>query len=67
MTALTDAQDAYAKLLRGEQVMELRDQNGETIKFTRADVGRLAGYIENLKREASTDPIGNRGPMRMVF
>ena len=47
--------------------MELRDQNGETVRYTRANIGLLASYIEQLKRQASTDPIGNHGPMRMVF
>ena len=65
--AIADAMTAYADLLKGQAIRELRDQNGESVSYTRADLPRLAAYIQQLQAEASTAPLGSRGPLRAVF
>lgn len=66
-TRLAEAKDALHDLLRGVQVRELRDQNGEIIVYARADVPRLRAYIIELEREAATTPVGQLWPLRPVF
>ena len=66
---LTEAQAAQHALLTGSAVEEVRDSNGETIRYTPATRGALASYISDLKRqiaiEAGSTP--TTGPMRVWF
>lgn len=48
---LTAAENAYHDLMIGHSVAELRDQNGEMVRYTPASVARLSAYIEQLKVE----------------
>lgn len=48
---LTQAEDAYHKLMLGQTVVEVRDSNGETIRYTTANANRLATYIQELRRQ----------------
>lgn len=60
---LTEAEAAYHDLLIGKAAVEVRDANGETIRYSSANAGRLAAYIADLKRQIN----GTRtGPMFLV-
>ncbi len=61
---LDAAKDAYDKLVMGDKVRELRDQNGEEIRFARADLPKLAALIRQLEQEVATAP---SGPLRVYF
>ena len=61
---LADLNEAYVALLKGEGIRELRDQNGETITYTRANLDKLAAKIQELQITVGT---GTRGPLRPVF
>lgn len=52
---LVEAEAAYHELLTGKAMVELRDQNGELIKYQAANARQLATYIAELKRQLSTD------------
>lgn len=60
---LTEAKDAYHRLMLGESVVEVRDQSGESIRYQAASAGRLLAYIRQM------DPcylLNTGGPMRFV-
>lgn len=61
---LDEAQKAYHQLMIGDGIAEFRDQNGETVKYAKADANRLLNYINWLKGELGivTAPAG---PMRV--
>lgn len=61
---LLDAYEAYAALMTGQAVTEFRDQNGETVKYSRANKNDLLAYIEFLKRELGV-AVAPVGPMRV--
>lgn len=48
---LTAAETAYHNLMIGHSVAELRDQNGEMVRYTPASVARLSAYIDQLRIE----------------
>jgi len=57
---LTEAEAAYHDLLIGKAAVEVRDSNGETVRYTSANRAALASYIADLKRqinETSSGPI----------
>lgn len=58
---LAEAEEAYHDLLRGQSVRAITDQNGERVEYNRADLNRLAAYIENLRNQASNTPTS--GPL----
>lgn len=64
---LTEAQAAYHALLTGSAVEEVRDSNGETIRYTQANRGALAGYISSLERQiaVANGATPATGPMRV--
>lgn len=62
---LEEAQAAYHSLQIGSAVAEFRDQNGETVRYAKTDIGKLAVYIEEMKRELNLTT--NVGPMRAWF
>lgn len=66
---LSEAQDAYHELMIGNKPVEVRDSNGESVRFTRADADRLRGYIKELevKLAAENGTVERRRPMRLQF
>jgi hypothetical protein len=63
---LIEAESAYHKLLTGTAVVEVKDSNGETIRYGQASVTKLAAYIQSLKNELGLIDAGT-GPMRVWF
>lgn len=61
---LAQAEEAYHKLMLGQTVVEVRDSNGETIRFNAANANKLATYINDLKRQLGQI---TSGPMQVVF
>ena len=62
---LTDARTAYHRLMTGTSVLEVRDQNGEVIRYQMANSTSLLAYIQRLERELSG--LANGGPMQFLF
>lgn len=48
---LAFAEEAYDAVLLGKAPVEVRDQNGEMIRYTPANPARLSAYIESLKNQ----------------
>lgn len=61
---LTQAREAYHQLMIGGSVAEVRDQNGETVRYTQTSITRLRSYISELERllNGTTD-----GPLRVYL
>ena len=47
---LIEAKDALHRLLVGERVVELVDQNGERVLYDRMSIPKLQAYIKMLER-----------------
>lgn len=63
---LDDAEAAYHRLMTGTAMVEVRDQNGEMVKYNLANANKLAIYIQQLKRDLGLLVAGT-GPMRVFF
>ena len=61
---LVDAEAKYHQLMTGTSVVEVTDQNGEKVVFSRASASNLARYIQQLKNQLNGE---SRGPMRAFF
>lgn len=48
---LTQAESAYHKLLMGQSAVEVRDQNGDMVRYTPANRQALLIYIQRLRVE----------------
>lgn len=48
---LIEAETAYRDLMLGKAVVEVRDSNGETVRYSNANASRLKSYIKELKAE----------------
>jgi hypothetical protein len=48
---LKEAENALHQLMIGGQPVEVRDQNGEAVKYTPANASRLRAYIAELKQQ----------------
>ena len=48
---LSQAEEAYHRLLTGQSARVFVDQNGERVEYVAASATRLAAYIEELKRQ----------------
>jgi hypothetical protein len=59
---LTEAEKAYHDLMSGRAVVEVRDQNGEAVRYQAANAFRLAAYIQELKNQLGT--YGSARPMQ---
>ncbi len=61
---LAEAQDAYHQLALGRSVVEVRDSNGEMVKYSQASIRLLTTYIASLERQlglsAVLPPMGVR-------
>lgn len=66
-TRLAEAEDAYHALMTGQSVAELKDQNGEAIRYTPASAPRLLAYITSLKQQLGLITPGSLGPARGWF
>lgn len=55
---LTEAEAAYHDLAIGKAVVEVRDANGETVRYTAPNLGRLAAYIQDLKNQINSTASG---------
>ena len=66
-TLLAEAKTAYHRLVTGSQVVQISDQNGESVRYTRANVDKLQAYIKDLERQVSTPTLGSNGPLRIVI
>lgn len=60
---LTAAEEAYHELMVGASARVFVDQNGERIEYAPANAGRLAAYIQDLKRQLGL--LSNNGPMKV--
>lgn len=63
---LTEARAAYHRLMMGEQAVEVRDSNGESIRYSQANASRLKTYISELEQELAGTVV-SRGPLRPYF
>ena len=67
---LAEAEEAYHKLQIGESAAEVRDSNGESVRYTQANQGRLRAYIAELKAQIAAEAAGTArvtGPLRPIF
>ena len=48
---LTEARDAYHRLMIGEAAVDYTDQSGERVTYTRVSAPRLAAYIRDLEQQ----------------
>jgi len=65
---LDSAREALHNLVTGKSVREVRDQNGETVTFTAANIDRLKAYIAELEAECRAPGTGRvRGPFGFIF
>lgn len=66
---LTDAREAYHKLMIGHSAVEIRDQNGDMVRYTPANRQQLYMYIQRLEAELTPAvAVGrSRGPLRPIF
>lgn len=59
---LNEAEAAYHRLMIGTSFVEVRDANGEMIRYKPADATKLLAYISTLKRlvglAATSRPMG---------
>ena len=58
MEMLQQAEKAYHDLMLGKSVAEVRDGNGEMIRYTAANRGALASYISELRRQLGVTTVG---------
>lgn len=63
---LADAEAKYHALLTGRAVVELRDQNGEVVRYNQASAPKLKAYIDELKLVVAGTPTCT-GPMRVFL
>lgn len=64
MQMLLDAQQAYHDLMTGAAIVEVRDQNAETIRYSKTNKNDLFAYIEWLKGQLGL-AVAPSGPMRV--
>ncbi|RID91897.1 phage tail protein [Gemmobacter lutimaris] len=67
MQMLTEAREAYHRLVTGDAVAEFRDQNGELVRYAQANANKLAAYIKSLEDALGLTPVAARAPMRVWF
>jgi len=66
-TWLAEAEAAMRDLVLGRAAVEVRDSNGESIRFTSANVSRLKAYIADLKAQLAGTSADARRPLRPVW
>jgi len=63
---LQEAEQAFHDLSIGKAVAELRDSNGETVRYTQASRANLSSYIADLRSQIAGCYDSLR-PMRPMF
>jgi gpW. len=66
---LSEARKAYHQLMTGTAVVEVRDQNGESVRFSAARRSDLYAYIQDLASQliVAGCPRRPNGPARFIF
>lgn len=67
---LVEAEAAYHALMTGESAVEIRDSNGESVRYSAVNASRLKNYILDLKANIAAEAAGSsvkQYPMRMQF
>ena len=65
---LDEARQAYHEIVTGTAVSRFVDQNGESVSYSKANLGALAAYIAQLEAELASPGVPQyRGPLRFVF
>ena len=64
---LVEAKAAYHALQLGQGVVEVRDSNGESVRYTPANASRLKAYIAELTRELNGTAVSVVTPMRPMW
>ena len=65
LTRLSQAELAYHQLMLGTKATVVVDQNGERVEFQTTTAGRLAAYIQELKRQLGLIAGCSTGPMQV--
>lgn len=63
---LLEAKTAYHRLQLGVSMVEVRDSNGESVRYTPANASRLWAYIKLLEAELAGKPAVT-SPLRPVW
>lgn len=70
-TRLAEAEAAEHAIMAGSNVRKWVDQNGESVEYSRANVGQLQAYIAKLRGwiDSCVNGTGRsyRGPIRFTF
>jgi len=53
---LEEAELAYHRLITGQTVAEVRDHNGELIRYSASNLTRLWAYIQSLRAQLGIAP-----------
>lgn len=64
-TQLAEAREAYRQLVMGRAVAEVQDQNGEQVRYSRANINELSRFIRMLEMalaERGEADYGSGGP-----
>ncbi len=61
---LAEAEEAQHQLAMGRSVVELKDSNGETVKYNQASMRQLGMYIQTLRAQIGC---GGSRPMEVWF
>ncbi len=67
---IAEAEGAYHKLMTGQSLVELVDQNGERVRFQSIDSQRLYNYIMQLKSQLPVQQLcltSPNGPAGFLF
>ncbi len=54
---LKEAREAYIRLAMGGGIAEFKDQNGETVRYSRTDLKALADLIRMMEIELGLAPV----------
>jgi len=65
--ALEEAEAAYHALMTGQSVAEIRDQNGELVRYSPANAAKLLAYITTLKSKLGLTSPCTIGPAGAWF
>ncbi len=66
-TRLNEAEQAYHSLMIGASVAEIRDHNGEVMRFTPPNAPKLLAYITSMKMQLGLISPGALAPGRGWF
>ena len=62
---LDEAIAAYQRIMVGGGVYEFRDQNSETVRYSRVDLDKLATWIRYLQSQLCPQHRFTTGPMKV--